>query len=269
MPVHSRIVDGQKHWWCEKCGPKGRWTNSHHTGQHDPNFSFNKKADNKKVKFQGQANLGEGLQPQHDLWFAEVRKPSCKPKNHFGQTLRKSRKQFGRRFNNVNAWMKKRKRHFNRLKSIKANAELPINSAKSKSPSQKGNNNGTQNASTVFVGLTIISGLTLLGISLDLGTNAVIESCKRIATTVWKQALQIEHCNLFQTACQITGLIAAPLLWAALLITSIKGETHLCQHFQVNSPTPRNVRRKEEQHTRKIVCANGQLREKFHNHRQH
>ena len=63
MPVYSRIVDGRKYWWCEKCGPKGRWTNSHHTGQHDPNFSFNKKADNKKAKFQGQANLGEGLTP--------------------------------------------------------------------------------------------------------------------------------------------------------------------------------------------------------------
>ena len=74
---------------------------------------------------------------------------------------------------------------------------------------------------------------------------------------------------MFQTACQITGLIAAPPLWAALLITSIKGETHLCQHFQVNSPTPRNVRRKEEQHTRKIVRANRQLRQKFYDHRQH
>ena len=165
--------------------------------------------------------------------------------------------------------MKKRKRHFNRLKSIKANAELPINSAKSKSPNQKGNNNGTQNASTIFVGLTIVLGLTLLRISPDLGTNAVIESCKRIATTVWKQALQIEHHNLFQTACQVTGLVTAPPLWAVMSITSIKGKTHLHQHFQVDSPTPRNIRRKEEQHTRKIVRANRQLRQKFCDHRQH
>ena len=219
--------------------------------------------------------MGEGLQPQHDLWFAEVRRLSCKPKNHFRQTLRKSRKQFGRRFNNVDAWMKKRKRHFNRLKSIKANAELPQEGTiaplhdKSKFPHQKSNNNDAQNVSALFVGLTIVSGLTLLGISLDLGTNTIIESCERIVTAVWKQALQIEHHNLFQTACQITGLIAAPLLWAALLITSIKGKAHLHQHFQVNSPTPRNVRRKEEQHTRKIVHANRQLRQKFCNHRQH
>ena len=158
--------------------------------------------------------------------------------------------------------MKKRKRHFNKLKSIKANAEPPQEGTiaplhdESKFPHQKSNNSDKQNASALFVGLTIVSGLTLLGISLDLGTNTIIESCKWIVTTVWKQALQIEHHSVFQTACQITGLITAPPLWAVLLITSIKGETHLCQHFQVNSPSPRNVRRKEEQHTRKIVRAN-------------
>ena len=117
MPVCSHAVDGQKHWWCNKCKNKDRWTNSHHTAQHDPDFSFNKKANKKKVKFQGQANLGEGLTPRCNLWLAKVRTQSCKPKNHFGQQPCKLRKQFGRRFNNVIAWMKKRKRCFNRLKS--------------------------------------------------------------------------------------------------------------------------------------------------------
>ena len=38
----------------------------------------------------------------------------------------------------------------------------------------KASNNGSQNVSTLFVGLTIVSGLTLLGISPDLGTDTII-----------------------------------------------------------------------------------------------
>ena len=77
--------------------------------------------------------------------------------------------------------MKKHKRHFNRLRSIKVNAELPqdgtiaLLNKKSKFPCQKATDNGVQNASALFVGLTIVSGLTLLGISPDLGTNTIIK----------------------------------------------------------------------------------------------
>ena len=162
------------------------------------------------------------------------------------------------------------------LKSIKANSELPLKDTlvplgcfeKSKFPANT-SNNGSQNVSTLLVGLTTVLGLTLLGTSPDLGTDTIIESCKQIVTNIWTQALQIKCCDLFQTACQITGLITAPLPQTMMLITSIKGETCLCQHFQVDSPTPCNVCHRNEQHTRKIICANRQLRQKFHNHRQH
>ena len=124
--------------------------------------------------------------------------------------------------------------------------------------------------SSLHVGLTIILGLTPLRVSPELRTNAVIESCQQIATCLWKEALQIRHHNLFQTACQITGCITAPLLCATMLITSIEGKTHLHQHFQVDSPMPCDTHCKNEQHTtRKTVCANGQLRQKFCHHRQH
>ena len=92
--------------------------------------------------------------------------------------------------------MKKRERNFNRLKSIEANAEPQENGAtmchcttnESKFSHKNATTNSSQNISTLFVGLTIVSGLTLLGIFLDLGTNTVIESCKRIVTNIWKQA---------------------------------------------------------------------------------
>ena len=204
-----------------------------------------------KVKFHGQVNIGEGLAPQYNVWLAEVRSPSCKPKNHFGQKLRKSRKQFGRRFNNVDSWFKKRKRRYNLLQRIKNTAELPVEIAKA-APSTYGKKSKFP-LSSLHVGLTFILGLALLGVSLDLGTTTALESCQRIATSLWEQALQLNCCNLFQTACQVTGLITAPLLWAMMLITLIKGESCPHQHFQVDSPTPRHARRQNEQHARKLV----------------
>ena len=104
---------------------QGQWTNSHHAAEHDLNFSFDEKTNKKKVKFLGQVNLGEGLAPRCNLWLAKVRTLSCKPKNCFRQQRCKLRKQFGRRFNNIDAWLKKCKCCFNRLKSIKTNAEPP------------------------------------------------------------------------------------------------------------------------------------------------
>ena len=124
MPVCPCVADGRKCWWCKKCGPKRRQTNSHHAAEHDPNFSFDKKSK-KNSKSHGQVNVGEGLAPQCNLWLAEVRSLSCKPRNHFGQPLRKLHKQFGRRFKNVNSWFKKCKRCFNQLNLIKTKAELP------------------------------------------------------------------------------------------------------------------------------------------------
>ena len=88
-------------------------------------------------------------------------------------------------------------------------AEPPVNACAGRDTSNT-NNKCSSKASSLHVGSTIISGLTLLGVSLDLRTNAIIESCQQIATSLWNQALQIEHCNMFQTACQIAGLIGPP-----------------------------------------------------------
>ena len=126
MPVHSCVMDRQKCWWCHKCGPEGGWTNSQHTAKHNPNF-FDKKSNKKNGKSNGQVNIGEGLAPQHNLWLAGVKLPPSQPRNHFGQRPCKSRKQFGRRFNNVNSWFKKCKRCFNQLKLTNSKSELPEN----------------------------------------------------------------------------------------------------------------------------------------------
>ena len=85
MPVCSCVVDRQKRWWCDKCGPEGRWTNSHHTAEHDLNFSFDKKSNKKNGESHGQVNIREGLAPQCNLWLAEVKLPPSKPRNHFRQ----------------------------------------------------------------------------------------------------------------------------------------------------------------------------------------
>ena len=60
IPIHSCAEDGRKNWWCNKCGPKGGWTMSHHTGENNTNFSFEKKSKKKGPKSHGEVNLGEG-----------------------------------------------------------------------------------------------------------------------------------------------------------------------------------------------------------------
>ena len=120
--------------------------------------------------------------------------------------------QFGRRFKNVNSQFKKRKHHFNQLKSIKTTAELP-QPVHHRAAAQKVNsctrtgNNSSSSVSALIIRLTIVLGLTPLGVSMDLRTNAIIKSCQQIFISCWKQALQIKHHNSFQSACQITGLI--------------------------------------------------------------
>ena len=139
------------------------------------------------------------MAPQHNLWLAKVRSPSCKPRNHFGQELRKLRTQFGRRFNNVDLWFKKCKHCFNQLKTkAEPLVSVCVLDALPPTPMTKVHQQFS---------LTIILGPTLLGVSLDLGRNAIIKSCQQIATSLWKQALQIKHSDLFQSACQITRLI--------------------------------------------------------------
>ena len=185
------------------------------------------------------------------------------------QQLHKLCKHFGRRFNNIDSWFKKHKRCFNQLNLIKTTTEPPVSLTKCKGkPHASTDNKNSSSFSTLHIGPTVISGLTPLRILPDLGTNTIIKSCHQIVTSLWKQASQIGHHNLFRSACKITRAIVAPLLWAMMLITSIKGETFLCQHFQVDSPMSHDRHFKNEQHARKIVCANQQLR-KLHDHQQH
>ena len=142
-----------------------------------------KKTNNEKVNFHGQANSGEGPAPRCNLWLAKARTLSCKPKNHFEQHLRKLCKQFWRRFNNVDAWLKKRKRCFNRLKSIKVKAELPqLANGESKFPTSTHSNNSS-NISAFLVGLTVVLGLSLLGVSPDLRTDTIIKVANKSSPT--------------------------------------------------------------------------------------
>ena len=67
-PVYKKVVKGKEWWWCAKCGSKGKWTTSHSTPDHNPNFN----GKNKKKHSVGQANVGEGLVPNRSLWLAEI-----------------------------------------------------------------------------------------------------------------------------------------------------------------------------------------------------
>ena len=129
--------------------------------------------------------MGEGLAPQPDLWLAKVRSPSCKPKNHFGQQLCKLHKQFGRRFNKVDSQFKKRKRCFNQLNQTKNKAEPPVGVCNGNAATDTHAMSSTMIVS-LHIGLTIVLGLTPLGISLHLGTDKVINSCQQVVTSLWK-----------------------------------------------------------------------------------
>ena len=67
-PVFKKVVKGKEWWWCAKCSSNGKWTTSHSTKDHDPNFQNR----NKKKQSIGQANVGEGLVPDRSLWSAEI-----------------------------------------------------------------------------------------------------------------------------------------------------------------------------------------------------
>ena len=117
--------------WMEECA--GGATNAHQkvgglpliTLQNTIKTSlFTRNQRKRMVSHNAQVNIGEGLAPQHNLWLAEVKLPSRRLRNHFGQQICKLRKQFGRRFNNADSWFNKHQRRFNQLKQINAKAEL-------------------------------------------------------------------------------------------------------------------------------------------------
>ena len=129
--IHSRIQNGRKCWWCDKSGPKGRWTTSHCTGEHKSNFSFDKKSKKKSPKLHRQVSVGEGLAPQCSLWSANAKPPPHCPRNHLRQRLHQLCKRLGRTFHNVNSWFDNCQRHFNQPRRDNAlnelTAELPDN----------------------------------------------------------------------------------------------------------------------------------------------
>ena len=58
-PMHKKIVKGREWWWCAKCRPNEKWTTSHSTCDHKPNFHN----EDEQKHLVGQANFGEGLVP--------------------------------------------------------------------------------------------------------------------------------------------------------------------------------------------------------------
>ena len=131
------------------------------------------------------------------------------------------------------------------------------------------NNKSSLCAFTFLPRPTVALGWTLFGVSMELGRSAIIACCHQVFVNLWKQASQIDCCNLFQSACHITRPIVAPLSWALMSITSIKGEGFLCQYFPVNPPATIPSCKEpceNEEHTKKMVCANRKLRQKLHDH---